>query len=153
MPAILPSKGCLYVHRKAGARGSFSLSPSVSSTVLSPVLVQGAQIGLKESHFKVNTLRNTRFLYSFGSQMGDIVVPLALLLGKFDATEEQRAWNALLDYYARYRLSATNQPITISMPGASSARFFLVGVNMSPPNPQNNVADASLFGVLVDSGK
>ncbi len=120
----------------------------MSSLGESPILVQGASLEKFESVFKTNTLEGTRVLYSFGSQMGNVTVALQLLLGEYKGTSD--AWRNLLAYYKANNVSTTKKPIKLSMPGNTSCEFFLVGMRMSPPDPNFNIAQASLTGIIVE---
>jgi hypothetical protein len=153
--SFFPARGCVFIVGKTRG-GSFRLSPELKGTDKSPILVQGADFGVNEAFSKQTTLTGRRFLYAFGQEMGDITINLLLLLGSAEAdvnggAPEAAAWKSLLEYYQAHCLSKSDEPVQVSMPGNVAKSCFLIGLRMSPPDPEFNTAVAQLIGVVAEN--
>lgn len=107
-----------------------SVSPS-KSDVVAPVV----------------TLENTRILYSFGANFGNITISGMILLGKSGTPGE--SLKTLIDFFEQNRVSKKPEAIAVSGP-RTSWKVFLTGLNVGEADASNNTQSFSLIGVIAE---
>lgn len=93
----------------------------------------------------VVTLENTKILYSFGSNFGNINISGMLLLGK-SGTPGQ-SLKSLVDFFEEKRVSKTSSAIDVSGPG-TGWRVFLTGLSVSEAESNTNTQSFVLSGII-----
>lgn len=93
----------------------------------------------------VVTLENTKILYSFGSNFGNINISGMLLLGK--SGEPGQCLKTLIDFFESNRVSKKSSTITVSGP-STGWRVFLTGLQVDSADPNTNSQSFTLSGIL-----
>lgn len=93
----------------------------------------------------VITLENTKILYSFGSNFGNITISGMLLLGKSGTPGE--CLKSLIDFFESNRVSKTSSAINVSGPG-TGWRVFLIGLAIADADSNTNTQPFSLSGII-----
>lgn len=95
----------------------------------------------------VVTLENTKILYSFGSNFGDITISGLLLLGK-SGTPGQ-CLKTLIDFFDSNRVSKSSSPINVSGP-STGWKVFLTGLQVAEADSINNTQGFALAGKIAE---
>lgn len=95
----------------------------------------------------VITLENTRILYSFGANFGNITISGMILLGK-SGTPGQ-SLKTLVDFFESKRVSKSSSPIDVSGP-STSWKVFLTGLNIGEADSVNNTQSFALTGIIAE---
>lgn len=128
--------GFYYIPDLKGKKGPgdalliMSVSPS-KSDVVAPVI----------------TLENTRILYSFGANFGNITISGMILLGK-SGTPGQ-SLKTLVDFFESNRVSKKASPINVSGP-STGWKVFLTGLGISEADSVNNTQSFALTGIIAE---
>jgi hypothetical protein len=91
------------------------------------------------------TLENTRILYSFGANFGNISISGMLLLGK--SGTPGTSLKTLIDFFEKYRVSKSPTPVEVSGPGAGWNVFF-TGLNIGEADSVTNTQAFALTGTI-----
>ncbi len=95
----------------------------------------------------VITLENTRILYSFGANFGNITISGMLLLGK--SGEPGQCLKTLIDFFDSNRVSKSSSSINVSGP-SSSWKVFLTGLEVGEGDSVNNTQSFAMTGVIAE---
>jgi len=95
----------------------------------------------------VVTLENTKILYSFGSNFGNIAISGMLLLGK-SGTPGQ-CLKTLTDFFDSNRVSKSSSPINVSGP-STGWKVFLTGLKIGEADSVNNTQPFVLVGTIAE---
>lgn len=148
MAILAPSRGCFFKinPESGGAEGSgfYKVEGLTSPADSSAILVNGVHIKDDDVVMPVITLENTRILYSFGANFGEVTVTGSILLGKAGSAGD--ALKTLLDFFKSNRVSEKKDTITVSGPPGASWKLFLIGMQLSEPDPQFHIQPFSLIG-------
>lgn len=93
----------------------------------------------------VVTLENTKILYSFGSNFGNITISGMLLLGK-SGTPGQ-CLKTLIDFFEENRVSKKSSSIEVSGP-STGWKVFLTGLAIQEADSNTNTQMFALTGTL-----
>ena len=149
MAILAPSRGCFFKinPESGGAEGSgfYKVDGLASPSGSSALLVNGVHIKDDDVVMPVITLENTRILYSFGANFGEVTVSGSILLGKA-GEEAGSAVKTLLEFFKSNRVSEKKSTVTVSGPPGASWKIFLTGLQLSEPDPQFHVQPFALIG-------
>jgi len=95
----------------------------------------------------VITLENTRILYSFGANFGNITISGLLLLGK--SGQPGQCLKTLTDFFDSKRVSKSSSSINVTGPG-SSWKVFLTGLSVGEADSVNNTQPFALTGIIAE---
>jgi hypothetical protein len=93
----------------------------------------------------VVTLENTKILYSFGSNFGNITISGLLLLGKSGVPGQ--CLKTLIDFFEKHRVSKSASSINVSGP-STGWKVFLTGLKVGEADSMNNTQSFALFGTI-----
>lgn len=137
-----------HVFKVGDSEETFALSPNLEGTEESPILLQSVQIKSDIVHTSVLCLDGTKILYVFGQEFGDISVGGLALLGKGGVGD------ALAEVYDYFKTNAavdgTSEPVSASLPGNVSYKFYLLGIMIQDPNPELQYFPFTLTGKIVE---
>lgn len=150
---MIPSRGCVYVAKQGSgaARGFYSLKPELKGSDESPILLAGVDATLQDIVFPVVTLDEKKYFYTLGDDFGNIGVNGMVLLGPSESRGE--AFNAVMRYFQKNRVSALEKPISISCPGNVTINFFLTALTVSRADPEFHIQFFQLRGNVVEPKK
>jgi hypothetical protein len=95
----------------------------------------------------VITLENTRILYSFGANFGNITISGMLLLGK--SGEPGQCLKTLTDFFESNRVSKSSSPINVTGP-STAWKVFLTGLSIGEADSVNNTQSFALTGIIAE---
>lgn len=125
---------------------SFRLKPALNGSDSSPVLLQSVSIENSIIHTPVVCLNNTRILYVFGKNFGDISVGGMAMLGKGGSG---KALSKVIQYYeANLTTGDGKKVVKISLPGNKHYKFNLLGMRVSEPNSELQYFPFTLIGKI-----
>lgn len=149
MAILAPSRGCVYrVSAEGTAQGSgfFRVTElTTSSSSPSPILINGVTLRDEDVVLPVITLENTRVLYSFGADFGEIVVSGMILLGK--AGEMPTSLATVVEFFQKNRVSKSGKTINVTGP-KTSWKMFLTGLNIQEADPVFHIMPFALMGKI-----
>ena len=149
MAILAPSRGCFFKinPESGGAEGSgfYKVDGLASPSGSSALLVNGVHIKDDDVVMPVITLENTRILYSFGANFGEVTVSGSILLGKA-GEEAGSAVKTLLEFFKSNRVSEKKSSITVSGPPGATWKIFLIGLQLNEPDPQFHTQPFALIG-------
>lgn len=93
------------------------------------------------------TLENTRILYSFGANFGNINISGMILLGKSGVPGQ--SLKTLVDFFESNRVSKNSSPIEVSGP-STGWKVFLTGLNIGEADSVNNTQSFVLTGIIAE---
>lgn len=95
----------------------------------------------------VITLENTRILYSFGANFGNITVSGMILLGKSGVPGT--SLSTIVNFFEKYRVSKSPSPVKVSGPGVGWNVFF-TGLNIGEADSVSNSQSFALTGIIAE---
>ena len=95
----------------------------------------------------VITLENTRVLYSFGANFGNITISGMILLGK--SGNPGQSLKTIVDFFESRRVSRSSSPINVSGPGVGW-KVFLTGLNIGEADSVTNSQSFALTGIIAE---
>jgi hypothetical protein len=95
----------------------------------------------------VVTLENTKILYTFGSNFGNITISGLLMLGKSGVPGQ--CLKTLIDFFTKHRVSKESNPINVSGP-STGWKVFLNGLKVGEADSINNTQPFALFGTIAE---
>lgn len=136
------------VYKSGSGSAAFKLSPDLSGSASSPILLQSINVDQKVINLPVVCLDNARIMYVFGKDFGDIAVGGLALLGKGGTGP------ALSEVVAFYKKNAAangnSTTVSVSLPGNASYKFYLLGLVISDPNPELQYFPFMLTGKIIE---
>ncbi len=93
------------------------------------------------------TLENTRILYSFGANFGNITISGMILLGK-SGTPGQ-SLKTIVDFFESKRVSKSTSPINVTGP-STAWKVFLTGLSITEADSVNNTQSFALTGIIAE---
>jgi hypothetical protein len=93
------------------------------------------------------TLENTRILYSFGANFGNITISGMILLGKSGSPGQ--SLKTLVDFFESKRVSKSTSPIKVSGP-STAWQVFLTGLSIGEADSVNNTQSFALTGIIAE---
>jgi len=136
------------VFRTGKGTDTFKLSPELAGTDSSPILLQSISVSDKVIHLPVVCLDGTRIVYVFGRDFGDISVGGLALLGKGGVGD---ALTKVVSYYKANSVEdGSDTKVSVSLPGSSSYKFYLLGLTIQDPNPEMQYFPFMLSGKIVE---
>ena len=143
MDNLLLCRGNVYLVG-GGNQQAFSVSPSLAGSSSSPIILQSINIDTKVINLPVVCLNDTRILYVFGKDFGDISVGGLAMLGKGGSGS---ALSQVISYYkSNAAVDGGAKPVSVSLPGNVSYKFYLLGLVISDPNPELQYFPVMLTG-------
>lgn len=95
----------------------------------------------------VITLENTRILYSFGANFGNMTVSGMILLGKSGVPGT--SLSTLVNFFEEKRVSKSSSPVKVSGPGVGWNVFF-TGLNIGEADSVSNSQSFALTGIIAE---
>lgn len=93
------------------------------------------------------TLENTRILYSFGANFGNITISGRILLGK-SGTPGQ-SLKTIVDFFESKRVSKSTSPINVTGP-STAWKVFLTGLSITEADSVDNTQSFALTGIIAE---
>jgi len=93
------------------------------------------------------TLENTRILYSFGANFGNITISGMILLGKSGSPGQ--SLKTVVDFFESKRVSKSTSPISVTGP-STAWKVFLTGLNIGEADSVNNTQSFALTGIIAE---
>lgn len=147
---FISSKGCVYTPLRKEAQGWYKLDGLEPGSAESPVLLLGAQITDSDIVFPVTALGDIQILTVFGRKIGEVQIMGHVLCG-VDSSQGQ-SFRAVLSYFAAKRVSASQKPVSLSLPGGENYKIFLHGLGLAQPDGLYNVQPFIFYGMLASPG-
>lgn len=132
MPSFEFKNGCVIVYDQGSGGGGSSLisvSPEISSSNESPVLITGVQTNDRDLVLPIVTLDNFRILYTFGQDFGDFNIVGIALLGAAGTGGD--ALKSVVSWFKANRVTNKQSPVTVSLGGGGSYEVFITGLNIA----------------------
>lgn len=151
MAIIAPCRGNVYKvdptnGSGGGGAGFFKVDGlEASGDDGSALLVNSVSLKDQDVVLPVITLENTRILYSFGSDFGDISVSGMLLLGK--AGGSSQVLSKLVDFFQSNRVSKNPSAVSVTGPG-TGWNMFLVGLVVQDAEATTHIQPFQLIGKI-----
>jgi hypothetical protein len=93
------------------------------------------------------TLENTRILYSFGANFGNITISGMVLLGKSGSPGQ--SLKTIVDFFESNRVSKSTSPINVTGPSVAW-KVFLTGLSINEADSVNNTQPFALTGIIAE---
>ena len=146
---IMPNKGCVFMVRRKAGDGLYKLTPPLTGSDESPIIIDGPEITSKDNTFAVSTLDSRQFVYTFGKDFGNFVISGRILLGKGESV--RKGLQPLLDWFEANRVA--NNPgasVALDIPGNSAVRLIVNSMVLGRPEPEFNIQVFAIRGVRVE---
>lgn len=141
------SRGCVYkVNNGSSSKAFIDLNPALKGSADSPIIFESSSITQKDLVVPKPTLGNTKVLYSFGEDFGDVTVNGVLLLG--ESGKAANGFSPVTNYFRANRTSTKKTPIEVSV-GGQAFSFYLTTLAVGALDPQFNIQRFALAGVQV----
>jgi len=151
---FFPARGCVYIPPSSGGQagvGFYRLNPPLTGgSKETPILIMGAELTETDITQQIVTLDNTKLIYTFGSDFGQVSVTCAALLGSAGKATGQN-FAAILEYFATNRVNTLKRPISVSVPGNKAYKWYLKNMAIGQADPQFHIQYIMLSGPVVGS--
>lgn len=147
MAAILvPCRGFNYQVPVAGKKGTafYKVEGLTTGQKKNPILITGVTVKDSDVVMPVITLENTKILYTFGSDFGEVVISGLILLGSAD--DKSQAMGDLIKFFQEKRVSKSKNTVKVSGPSKSSWAIFLNGMTIGDADPTYNIQTFAISG-------
>ena len=142
-------RGAVYTSGSGGGGGWYKLEGLSSSSVTTPILLQGAQLTDSDQVLPVSALGNVKILYPFGQNFGDVQVTGNVLVGP--VAGGGAAFNTVVQFFQNNRVTQRLSPVSLSIPGGKAYKIYIVGLGLSEPDAQYHIQPFLIHGMLADS--
>lgn len=143
---LLPCRGTVF-KLGDGDESSFALSPGLTGSDESPIIMQSLNVSDQVVNLPVLTLNGIRVLYVYGKAWGDIAVGGLALLGKAGAGD---ALAKVTEYYESVNVSNEDgNSVKVSLPGNTGYKFYATGLSIGDPNPEYQFFPFSIQGKII----
>lgn len=151
MAIITPCRGNVYRVNPVGGSGNigFYYIPELQAKKGpgDALLIMSVSPQKSDVVAPIITLENTRILYSFGANFGNITISGMLLLGK-SGTPGQ-SLKTLVDFFDSKRVSKSSGPINVAGP-STAWKVFLTGLNIGEADSVTNSQSFALTGIIAE---
>jgi hypothetical protein len=153
---FFPSRGCVYAvpDPSSGGAGFYSLeglqTGQTSGTVSGVILLQGVDLRVGDIIQPVVTLENTKVLYTFGSDFGNVSIGGEILLGPANAEANSPSFNLITSYFDTNRVAISQKPVKLSMPGSKSYFVYLQGLSIGRVDPEFHIQPFAFAGIIAE---
>jgi hypothetical protein len=111
-------------------------------------IITGMSFNVQGNYQFLLTLRNYTYVYVFGERMGDFTISGISLAGICDGGAD--GMSSAIDYYSDNCISATGQPIMVTIAGYA-IYAFLCGGSFQYQNPESRLGQfAYVFKAIAD---
>lgn len=154
MAILAPCRGNVYKvdptsGGAGGGKGFYKIEGLDSSASDgSALLVNSVVLNDRDVVLPVITLENTRILYTFGADFGDISVTGLLLLGKAGGGGGQ-VLSDLIKFFKTNRVSEKKSVVSVTGP-SSSWNMFVTGLVVQEADPQIHAQPFQIVGKLAE---
>lgn len=146
---FIAARGCVFRPTTSSVgNGFYRLNPDIPSPADTPILIDGIDNEEGDIVFPVATLDSKRFVYEMGEDFGGIQVSGMAILGKADRNGQSFA--KVRDYFNQHRVATSGTPVTASLPGNVTYRFYLTKFLITRPDPEFHIQFFSYRGVVVE---
>lgn len=150
MSFFVPGKGCVYSPTGGSGGGWYKLDGleggGGGGAGSGPVLLLGAQLTDSDLVYPVTALGNVKILYTFGQRFGDAQITGAVLCGP--AGTGGGKFGKVISFFESKRVSVSQTPVNLSVPGGKSYRIYLTGLGLAEPDPELHVQPFVLYGLV-----
>jgi hypothetical protein len=150
MAVLVPCRGSVYrvnpMQGQGGERGFYEVDGlTAKKGDGDALLINTASPNENDVVLPVITLENTRILYSFGANFGDMTISGLILLGKSGNPGTSLA--TVIDFFKQKRVSSNKEAVKVTGPG-TSWKVFLTGLTISDADPQINSQTFAFTGKI-----
>lgn len=149
--SILCARGTVVRAVKSGKIGAYRIKefPADFSQGDYPILIQSIQVEDNDIVLPVACIGNSKVVYSFGSDFGNVGVGGIILLGPLWGGEGTSQIDPLLAWFNTYRVSNSGKPISGSIAQGRAFRFMLTRLTIAAPDTEFHIQPFALSGLLV----
>ena len=151
MPILTPCRGNVYKVNPVSGSGDtgFYYIPSLKAKKGQgdALLVMSVSPQKSDVVAPIITLENTRILYSFGANFGNITISGMILLGKSGSPGQ--SLKTLVDFFESNRVSKKTSPIEVAGP-STAWKVFLTGLNIGEADSSTNSQSFALTGIIAE---
>ena len=147
---FLPARGTVYNYqmKNSTGKGMYWIDTMPSGKGNYPILIKGVEISDVDLVGPMTLLNGFKALYSFGRDFGNAVIHGEVLLGPTASTAT--AMGDLINFFEAYRISKTNKPVNVSVPGGKAYKTFLTGLALGMPDVQYHTQSFAICGIIAD---
>ena len=155
MSDFFPARGCMFIVPSLNAgtsKGFYGLEGLTTGPIgknNSIVLLQGVDYMDTDIIAPVVTLENTKILYTFGSNFGNISIIGEILVGP--AGWLTTGSRDVQNYFNEKRVSKKKEPVTLSMNGSKYLSVFLQGLRIGTMSPDTHVQPFAFIGIVAEN--
>jgi hypothetical protein len=145
MTSFVKSRGCV-VKIGTGNGGTFDISGFPKGSEGAPILLTSPSIVERDLVLPITTLSNTKILYSFGTDFGQVGLSGIICLGAEGAGNQNLS--TVKQWYEANSVGNKKgaAPVSVSM-GSEAISTFIVGLTISEANPQYNIVPFTIIGL------
>ncbi len=148
--SFFPARGCVYQVQTSGggARdGFYSIDELKASKSI--ILLQGVEEEFSDIIQPVVTLEDTKLIYTFGSDFGNVSVYGEILVGP--AGEATNGAEDVIKFFQDNRISVTKKTISISKPGGKAVAAYLFRLVVGRIDPEFHILPFVLTGLVAET--
>jgi len=151
---FFPARGCFYRVEQGAGKEYYRLSPNISDSFNTPVLLQAAPINLSDIVAPVACMNNIKVFYTFGQNFGGLRLQGQVLLGP---SGNMNAGESLIESYFQDNRTSVNGGKLLKLSrgtgGSSATPFFLTKFSVGNLNTELHILPFIFEGVVVESKK
>lgn len=156
MAVLVPCRGNNFKYSPRGAGGAngfYRVTGLNTDANTNPILITGVDVRDLDIVMPVVTLENSKILYTFGSNFGELTVNGSILMGKGGGNVMSLSLNTVIQFFQKNRSSQPNsKAVTVTGPGKAWNVFF-TGLIILNADPQFNIQPFSLVGNVAEPNK
>jgi hypothetical protein len=142
---FIKSRGCV-VKVGTGNGGAFDISGFPKGSQGAPILLTSPNITDRDLVLPITTLSNTKILYSFGTDFGQVGLSGIICLGAGGAGNQNLS--SVRQWYEANSVGNKKgaTPISVSI-GSEAMSIFVVGLSIAEASPQYNIVPFTIIGL------
>jgi len=146
MAVIAPCRGFNYSIPVSGKKGEafYKVEGLATGQKENPILITGVTSRDKDIVMPVTTLENTKVLYTFGADFGEVTVTGVILLGS--ANNKSDSLGKLVNFFQEKRVSKSSKSVKVTGPAGVSWAVFLTSLTIGDVDPTFNIQTFALTG-------
>lgn len=127
-----------------GAKG-IMLSPDITSSEDSPIILTNFHLKFKDYVTPVDCLDDLRILYSFGKTFGEVSIMGVAFLG---CSKSGASLSAVNSWFESNRVSNKKSPVSVSIAGKVKAKAYITELTYSDVNSVQQSIGFTISGVV-----
>lgn len=139
-------RGCVYTPNNSGGGGWYRLEGLSGSSGGTPILILGAQSTDADLIFPVTALGNIQIVYTLGRRFGNIQILGTVLAGQ--SSSGGGGVGAVISYFETNRVSESQNPVNLSVPGGRGYKVYLTGFGLAEPDAEFNIQPFLFHGII-----